>query len=353
MKSNVYFAKVDSDNLKDRIAALGRIINEATPFSSYGKDEIIPVKLTIGDSSCIYNINPELVKFIIFSIKKSKARPFLFDTSVIYTGQRQNAVDHLNLVQSKGFGHSKTSAPFIVADGLFGQDGREFDILSAYLKKIKVPSFVGILDRLVVLSHVTGHILAGYAGAIKNVAMGMACRSTKQVQHSSLRPVILEKKCVACGCCISFCPAKAISLKGNKVFIDQKLCVGCGECLCICRFSAVSVNWQEDAAVFCRRMVDVADFILRKFKNKFFVNFAFDITKECDCLSTKDEKMVFVNLGILASSDILSLDKATADMMNKSGGPGFFTGVQDAYGPMFEYAGERGLGNIDYNIVNV
>ena len=120
-------------------------------------------------------------------------------------------------------------APFIVADGVFGQDGKEFVINASEIHKIRVPSFVGMLDSLVVLSHATGHIVSGYAGAIKNVAMGISCRSTKQVQHSSLKPRVIEKKCTACGCCVAICPAKAILLKEGEAFIEQKVCVGCGE----------------------------------------------------------------------------------------------------------------------------
>jgi len=350
MKSVVYFSKTNNKNVEERAGALKRLIKAADPFAGCKKDEIIPVKITIGDSQCVYHVSPELVKIVVSELKAKKARPFLFDTNVIYKGERQNAVDHLTLANNKGFGHSKIGAPFVVADGLLGQDGKEHHIHSDHINKIKTPSFVGMTDSLVVISHVTGHILAGYAGAIKNVAMGMSCKPTKQVQHSSVKPCVTAQKCTACGCCISICPVSAISWKEETALIDPKVCVGCGECLCACKFDAIGVNWKEDALIFCKKIADTAEFILSKFKNKFFINFLFDVTKECDCISAKNEQIIMQDLGILASTDALSVDKAAADLINK--GEDVFLKAQGRgeYNEMFKYAAQKKLGNLGYDL---
>jgi len=350
MKSDVYFIKVGE---KDRASGLLKLLQGTDPFSIYKKDEFIPLKITIGDRHCIYHTKPELVKLVIREIKKKSAKPFLFDTNVIYKGSRLNAIDHLTLAQNKGFAHSRVGAPFIIADGVFGQDGKEYEINSGHIKKIKVPSFVGMLDNLLALSHVTCHILAGYAGAIKNVGMGISCRPTKQVQHSALKPHVIEQNCTNCGCCIEICPVNAIRKDAKSGFIDQAKCIGCGECLCACKFDAIFINWNEDTNIFAKRIVDVAQFILSKFKNKFFINFAFDITKECDCISTKNEKLVSRDIGILASGDILALDKATVDLINKDEDIILKEKSQDSYKTMLEYAHEKGLGNLVYNLIEI
>jgi len=209
-KSDVYFLKLKGPQARRR--SLQKLLQEISPFSEYKKDEFVPVKLTIGDSQCIYHLSPELVKLVITEIKKKKAKPFLFDTNVIYKGERLNAVDHLTLAQNKGFSHSRVGAPFIIADGLVGHDGKEHKLKSDHLEKIKLPSFIGMVDSLVVLSHVTCHILSGFAGSLKNVAMGMVCKPTKQAMHSSLKPHVVEEKCISCGLCIEICPANAIEL---------------------------------------------------------------------------------------------------------------------------------------------
>jgi len=201
MKSDVYFVRLDSTDIEMRVEALNKLLKAVDPLVVYAPNEMVPVKLTVGDYMSAHHLDPELAKQAAGWLKGKKTRPFLFDTSVIYNGQRQNAVDHMNLAQSKGFGHDNTGVPFIVADGVLGQDGREYSVGSPEIKQIKVPSFVGMLDSLLVLSHPTGHVVTQYAGALKNVAMGMVCRPTKQVQHSSLKPAVIAKKCTGCGCC--------------------------------------------------------------------------------------------------------------------------------------------------------
>lgn len=353
MKSDVYFVEAKTSDSEARRLALLKLLKKIDGFLTYEKDEFIPIKFTIGDSACIYQVSPELVKIIVASIKAKKAKPFIFDTNVIYNGERQNAIDHLTLAQNKGFTHAKIGAPYIIADGLLGQDGKEFEVISKVIKKIRVPSFVGMLDNLLVLSHVTGHIISGYAGAIKNVAMGMVVRATKLAQHSSIKPHIIKDKCVLCKCCIEICPAQAISVKTDKAFINQETCIGCGECLCACKFNAIFINWAVEADVFAERLVDVAKFILSKFKHKFFINFAFDITKECDCISGKNDKMVSEHIGILASGDILALDKATMDLVDQHNGTLRMERPQEAFNKMFTFAREKGLGNLDYNLIKI
>jgi len=353
MKSEVYFVKVNALDTQARARALERLLDAAGRFLTYKKAEFVPVKITIGDSPCVYHLKPELVKVIISRIKEQGAKPFLFDTSVIYHGSRQNAVDHLNLAESKGFGQAKTGCPFIIADGLLGQDGKELAVNGPEIKKVKVPSFVGMIEQLLVLSHVTGHIVSGYAAAIKNVGMGMSCRPTKQLQHSGLKPSVITKSCTACECCIAVCPVNAITLKEGKALINQQACIGCAECLCACKFNAITINWQEDPQVFCRRMVDVTLAILSRFKQAFFLNFALDITKECDCISAKDEKMAAENIGILASSDILSLDKATADLALEHKKTDYFADKLKIYQGMFEYAAKQDLGSLEYRLVRL
>jgi len=355
MKSSVYFSKIHSGDTADRIRSLRRLLDTIGPQIKIRQGEIVPIKITIGDESCVYHVAPELVKPIVAFVKGKQGKPFLFDTNVIYKGSRQNAVDHMALAEKKRFTCAEVDAPFIVADGLFGSDGREYAVTGAkFLKKVKIPSFVGALDSLIVVSHATGHLLSGYAAAIKNVAMGMASRPTKQIQHSSVKPRIIESRCVACGLCREICPVSAISLTATAS-INGAVCIGCGECLCACKFDAISVNFQEDAAIFCYRMVECAKFITSRFKNTVYFTFAIDITKDCDCISPADKSAIFCkDLGIFASTDIVAIDQAVLDLITERHGDIFSkawnTGVHHA---MLEYAKKLTLGNSEYSLIEV
>jgi uncharacterized Fe-S center protein len=100
-------------------------------------------------------------------------------------------------------------------------------------------------------------------------------------------------------------------------------------------------------------MVDTAHFILSKFRRKFFITFAFDITKECDCISVKGEKIFSSDLGILDSSDPLALDKVTVDLINKDKDLFRETGITDTYRTIFDYGSKKGIGNLDYNLIKI
>ncbi|MBI5049848.1 MAG: DUF362 domain-containing protein [Nitrospirae bacterium] len=354
MKSDVYYSRLEKG--KNRESCLNTLLNRIkdflSEFKSRGVGTFVGIKMTIGDKANTGYIKPELVRIIVDNLKKRGAKPFVFDTNVIYTGQRQNAVDHLNLAYRKGFTPDNIGCPYIIADGVFGTDSRIIKVDYKNIKEIRVPSLVSVLEDLIVLSHITGHLFSGFAGSIKNVAMGMASRAGKQVQHSSVMPAINTANCTMCGCCIMICPASAISEKNEKAFIDSKLCIGCGECISACKFDTVNINWRENTNVFAERMAEYACGILSQIKRKVFINFAFDITEECDCISGDDPKIV-EDAGIFASKDILALDKACFDMLTGKGDAFSRNGKIKTHLHQFEYARKIGVGKLDYKLVEV
>jgi len=63
------------------------------------------------------------------------------------------------------------------------------------------------------------------------------CALLKTVTHQQAFRMEQEK-CVGCKACLQIgCPA--ISIKGDKAFIDANQCVGCGQCLSLCRLGAI------------------------------------------------------------------------------------------------------------------
>jgi uncharacterized Fe-S center protein len=87
-------------------------------------------------------------------------------------------------------------------------------------------------------------------------------------------------------------------------------------------------------------------------KRKIFLNFATDITLECDCISGDDHR-ILTDAGIFASEDILAVDRASFDFLTE--GRDIFSrgGKISAHRHQFEYAEKIGLGSTDYKIINV
>jgi hypothetical protein len=351
MASDVYFSELNERRrIRDCFEA---VLERLDPFfEEFRKGDFAGIKMTVGDTGSTGYIRPEFVGMLVRRLKKRGVKPFVFDTNVIYRGKRQNAVDHLNLAYQKGFTPGKIGCPYIIADGVFGTDSVSIKTSGHRVGQIKVPSLIKVLDNLIVLSHVTGHIMSGFAASIKNVAMGMASRAGKQIQHSSLKPTINVNVCTLCGACIEHCPVSAIAEHSGKAYINHEVCVGCCECISACRLSAVQINWQEDPSVFVERMVEYAAGILSRMKKTVFINFATDITLECDCICGDDPRIAS-DRGIYASYDIVAADRACYDSL--SGERDIFSrgGKISAHRYLFEYAESLGLGSNDYRLVGI
>ncbi|UCD35815.1 MAG: DUF362 domain-containing protein [Nitrospiraceae bacterium] len=322
------------------------------PLADFGQGSFVGIKMTVGDEASTGFIKPELVRVLVENLKSRGAKPFVFDTNVIYSGQRQNAVDHLNLAYRKGFTPDALGCPYIIADSVFGTDSRSVRTDFRHTKEIKVPSLITALDHLIVLSHVTGHVMSGFAGSVKNVAMGMASRAGKQIQHSSLKPYIKTDNCTLCGACIDHCPVSAIAEVSGKAYINSRICIGCCECISACKVDAVGINWKEDADIFAERMAEYACAILSLIRNRLFFNFALDVTRECDCIAGNDASIA-PDTGIFVSLDVLAADRACYDLLTTSRDIFSRGGKIRAHLHEFAYAEEIGLGKGSYRLIEV
>lgn len=83
-----------------------------------------------------------------------------------------------------------------------------------------------------------------------------------------------------------------------------------------------------------------------------FLNFAVKITKECDCLA-RDDPRVSPDIGIFASDDPVSVDKASFDRVIRACGRDIFAELHPNRDSLrqLEYAGQLGLGSMDYELV--
>ncbi len=56
------------------------------------------------------------------------------------------------------------------------------------------------------------------------------------------RPVVDRSKCIVCLNCKNICPAKAISVKEGKAWIDDEVCIKCFCCHEVCPINAIKIN---------------------------------------------------------------------------------------------------------------
>ena len=284
------------------------------------KDDFVALKMHLGEEKKKSFISPVFVKVIVDLVKEAKAKPFVTDTNTLYESQRVNAVDHLALAARHGFSYEQLGCPVIIADGLIGENQVSVPFQGG---RIHIAGLVKRVDVIIALTHCTGHLLTGYGGAIKNIAMGLAGRGGKLDQHSGVKPEIIASACKACEVCIVHCPAEAITLKSGKSYIDKNICYGCGECFAVCPNRAVKVDkWHATSDHMQAKMARYCAGILED-KRAGFINFATNVTKNCDCVGSP-EKSLLPDVGILASLDPVAIDTASIDLINQKAGKDVF-----------------------------
>lgn len=371
LKSKVYTiglrAKGPSDSHDAKIAKLARAIG----MDSFDwKNKLVAIKAHFGERGNSAFIRPHYLRPLTDIVKAGGGKPFLAETTTLYTGSRSNAPDHIMTALQHGFGTEVTGAPVIICDGITGRDHHMVKVDGKHCKEVSVASGIHEADALVVVSHFKGHEVTGFGGAIKNMGMGCCSRAAKLLMHTAIRPSVLTDVCVKCRRCFSWCSAGAISQQApdGPVVIDQQKCRGCGECLMACLVGAIRINWSSDTGSVTEKMAEHALGVVGpKRGSAFFINILTDIVPLCDCYGFSDAPIV-PDIGFAASTDPLALDACSLDLVNAQLGlqntalpsghePGKpkFACIHDEIDndAQLKHSAEIGLGNLAYERINL
>jgi uncharacterized Fe-S center protein len=357
MSSKVYYVRTgdrdDAGSVKDKLA---RLIAKSGILDIVSKDDFTAIKIHFGEKGNTGHIRSEWAAEAARIIRRKTERVFLTDSNVIYKiGHRANSVEHLITAEENGFSLARAGVPVIIADGLKGAGFTEIPVDGRHFKKVKIASDFTQCDSMLVMSHMTGHILTGMGCAIKNIGMGCASRRGKYEQHCGAHPEVDPDHCVGCGACVTCCPAGCFTLKDRKVVFKKESCAGCGECAVICKTKAIEIRWSETLENLQQKMVEYACGAVRAVKGRVaYLNFLIRITKDCDCLA-KDDPSVAGDIGRLASKDPVAIDRASVDMIIEgAGGDVFKAGYPETdWSVQLKYAEEMALGSQEYKLEEI
>lgn len=356
MSSKVFFLPVhDGLSPAQQAEAMQKVYCASEAEKIFNAKDFVAIKLHVGEKKNTTHVKPELIRQIVQSIQAKGGLAFLTETSTLYKGERENAVKHLLHAHKHGFGIDAVGAPFIMADGLAGNSEYEVVINGELHERVKVAREVVGADALFVVSHPTGHVAAGLGACIKNLGMGLASRMGKMRQHSAMSPEIIRDTCKYCQKCIQWCPQDAIIEKNGRAYIETEKCIGCGECLAVCRFDAVRYDWGTESGYMQRSMAEHAyGAIKNKLNKSFFFNVLIDMTKDCDCFSVSQKKMI-PDIGILASADPVAIDLATLDLTAKAHGKTLAEMAYNHHDAMIQisHAAKIGMGSTDYELIAI
>ena len=166
-------------------------------------------------------------------------------------------------------------------------------------------------DSMLVLSHFKGHPMGGYGGALKQLSIGCASSEGKSWIHSAGKTK------------------------------DQ------------------TIVWNNlpEQNLFLESMADAASSVVNYFKdNILFINVMCNLSVDCDCCAFAEDPCM-KDIGILASTDPIAIDKACIDLVYNSKDPGrdhFVARVERQNGThTIDAANELGFGTKEYELINV
>ncbi|MCS7144273.1 MAG: DUF362 domain-containing protein [Archaeoglobaceae archaeon] len=335
------------------VSKLRKLIDESGILDKIQKGDIVAVKTHFGDRGTTKTLRSVYIRAVVEKVIEAGGRPFVTETTGLgMIRARSTAIGRLEIAEENGYTSQTLKAPIIIADGLLGLDFVEIPIDGRALKKVYVAKAIAEADAVVFCTHFKLHMQSGIGGSIKNVGVGCVAKPSKFDLHARGYPRIVAEKCTKCGKCIEICPVNAI--QDYKILEERCLkCTGCAE---VCKEDAVEMDWLLGKEVG-DRIVECAKGVSKLLKKASFLNFLLDITPHCDCHPYSDNSLVS-DLGILASKDMVSIDKASFDLYLKAQPTSDFLATDrfwqwTAPESMLEYAEELGLGEQRYKLTKI
>ncbi|MEE8574083.1 MAG: DUF362 domain-containing protein [Thermodesulfobacteriota bacterium] len=317
--ATVFFADLRATAKRNLLNKIDDLLIEVGASTRFEKANLVAVKLHFGEKGNTSYIPPVFVRRVADRIRETGAYPFLTDTNTLYVGSRGNSVSHIKTAIENGFDFSVTGTPIIIADGIRGDAGIEIEVPGKHFDKVNIAREIASASGIAVLTHFKCHEMSGFGGALKNIGMGCATREGKLAQHSNCAPKVDPERCTACGDCTLLCPTDAIDI-GAVAVINEELCYGCGHCIAACPEGTIQVQWNETTENMQEKMAEHALGVVKgKADKSVFINFITQVSPFCDCYGHNDAPIV-PDIGILASTDPVAIDQASADMVNSKEG---------------------------------
>lgn len=255
----------------------------------------VMVKISSGEPGGHHFLSPDLIAPLV-----KKVNGTICDANTAYEGKRHRTRDHRQTMHDHGF-DAIASTDILDATG-----DKAVPVRNGYhLEEVRIGNQTDLYDSVLVLSHFKGHAMAGFGGALKNVAIGMASAAGKALVHTAG--------------------------KSDKT-IDGP---------------------QQD---FLRSMVDSVSGITSYIgKDKFvYINIANNLSVDCDC-DAHPAPPTMEDIGIFASTDPVAVDQACIDAVYfAEDSKDLIARIKRQTGlNILKYAAEHGIGSRRYQIVDL
>jgi len=329
MTSDVFYFSAKSHMRKQSMSrfkgpmALSKIGFE----SDMKKADKVVIKTHFGALENTRYLRPSYIRFLCDYVKSLGGYPSVTEScgwgvpgAEGEYGGRANEKEYLEVALKHGFTPETMGAPVFMLDGHDGIDYEIQKIDGRIFDEVLVAGRLREFDKMVLASHFKGHSNAGFGGAIKNLGIGCVSKGGKVEAHTGKTFNFDFEKCVPdCERCLDICPTGALSKnKANKLEFDQSKCKYCYMCRSVCKHKVIDIG-TSTREEFVYQMVDNAKGVVDYFGNEniFYLNYAIDITWQCDCSGSSDIPFIS-DIGVLASRDPVAIDQACIDLAHRS-----------------------------------
>lgn len=258
----------------------------------------VAVKLHSGEQGNQNFLKPEFWKPMIEYVKGTPV-----ECNTAYPGARDTTAKHIGLLKKHGW-TEQFDMELMDAEG----PDIELDIPNGkVIKKNYVGKGMEKYDSMLVLAHFKGHPMGGFGGALKQISIGVASSYGKKNIHG------------------------AGNTEGNYFGTEQDL--------------------------FLASMADAASSVAKYFgEDILYINVMKNLSVDCDCCEVAEDPCM-KDIGMLASTDPVAIDRACLDLIYSSGDPGrdhFIERVESRHGAYtIECAEKLGVGTADYELIEV
>ena len=214
----------------------------------------IAVKLHTGEPDGPNILPREWVRDFLAQVPSTT----IVECNVLYASPRQTTEGHRRTLEQNGW------TKFATVD-IMDEDGdTPLPIRGGkWLREVAVGSHLLHYDSMIVLTHFKGHTMGGFGGSLKNISIGCASGKLGKLQIHS----------------------------------DGKQ------------------TWAGGPGVM-ERMVEGGKAVTDHFGSRIaYLNVLRNMSVSCDCEGVNAEPVRLPDIGILASTDILAIDKASVDMI--------------------------------------
>lgn len=257
----------------------------------------VAVKISTGEPGGHNYLKPELIKGLV-----QKLNGTIVECNTAYEGRRNTTLEHLKTVKEHGF-TDIANVDIMDADG-----DMELEVVGGtHLKVNYVGKNLANYDSILMLSHFKGHAMGGFGGALKNMSIGIASSRGKAWIHSA-----------------------------GTSFTDY---------------------WNTEQNKFIESMAEADKSVIEYMKgNIIYINIMNNLSIDCDCDANPEEPCM-KDIGILASTDPVALDKACLDLIYNSTDSGkmhMLERIESKNGPhIIEHAEKIKVGSSEYEIINI